>query len=175
MKNEWMVNFTDLGRADYVQNYLDNKFDMSKLRNLSSRELVARMEALKKSIKVLAKTMVAHTSLWLISAEKLKRETSIFEGNGIPFNIIGEDKSWATRVRPRLNLKTQEKCYLFLFAETEKDKTRGDRKWAEKGTTVKRRRQKCETLYCCQISETNISYRKIIENGKVLQNENWSL
>src|SRR4030095_2869950 len=50
---KWRVNFADMGRADVVQNALDGNVDMSKLRNLTSAELVSRMACLRRCINYL--------------------------------------------------------------------------------------------------------------------------
>ncbi len=154
----WYVNFTDLGRADYVQNALDGKFDMSKLRELTSRKLISRMECLKKCVKKIDGNLqiVGKTELWLISAEELENNSMTnFEGNGIPVNLIGRDKDWATRVLFKVN--AEEHCYLFVFANTITDASQQFIKWAETGNQVKRRRQMCNTLYVCQVSDSNNS------------------
>ena len=51
----WKVNFADIGRTDVVQNALDGNVDMSKLRELTSGELIARMSCLKQCIEHLPK------------------------------------------------------------------------------------------------------------------------
>lgn len=166
--NYWHVNFTDLGRADYVQNYLDNAFDMSVLRDLTTEELTSRMSALRVSIRKLKGKSVANNTLWLVSAEK--SENKSFKGNGIPANLFGKTKDWATKMQ-----FSSENCYLYVFAEIEKDRNWKRRLWAPGQTLngVKRRLIACEKLYVCQVSDTSFKSCQAIHRGNVVSEITW--
>jgi hypothetical protein len=121
---KWLVNFADMGRADVVQNALDGNLDMSRLRKLTSAELVARMACLKKCIESLPKTnfkgyksaakMVALTTWWLVSAEPVDFGKENAKGWGIPKNLVGTDTKWVT---DKANAKVNGKGYLFVVVD----------------------------------------------------------
>jgi hypothetical protein len=123
----WVVNFADMGRADVVQNALDGKVDMSKLRELTSGELISRMTCLKQTIENLPKTnfkgyrgedrMVAFTTWWLVSAEPVNFGKENAKGWGIPKNLVGSDVKWAT---DKSNAKVNGKGYLFVIVDSAK-------------------------------------------------------
>src|SRR5687768_1794653 len=123
----WVVNFADMGRADVVHNALDGNIDMSKLRKLTSGELITRMACLKQTIHNLPKThfkgykrdemMVAFTTWWLVSAEPVNFGVENAKGWGIPKNLVGQDVSWAT---DKANAKVNGKGYLFVIVDSAK-------------------------------------------------------
>ena len=162
----WKVNFTDLGRADCVQNALENKLDMSRLRKLKSNELISRMNCLKLCIDKLPKKnfeskqneskMVGYTYHWLISAEKVNWGHENAMAYGIPLNLIGKNKEWISK---KENAKISGKGYLFLFVDSVDDENKD---WADK----KRRRLGCDAIYVCQVTEQAIAWADIT-NGKV--------
>jgi hypothetical protein len=168
INGKWNVNFTDLGRADYVQNCLSGKFDMSKLRELKTAELTSRMSALKKCITSL-KSTAATTNSWLVSAEKMK--DGHFDGHGIPPTLIHYGKEWATR--PQFNVGPTENCYLLLFVDFNKDAKRQNRSWADTGVNVKRRLIKCRGIYLFQVSDSLIKGCTVMNNGSILKDINW--
>jgi len=124
---KWVVNFADMGRADVVQNALDGNVDMSKLRELTSAELISRMACLKKCIENLPKTnfkgykgadkMVALTTWWLVSAEPVNFGNENGKGWGVPANLVGSDTSWVT---DKMNAKVKGKGYLFVIVDAAK-------------------------------------------------------
>ena len=123
----WVVNFADVGRSDVVHNALDGNIDMSKLRNLTSAELISRMACLKKTIENLPKTnfkgykgedrMVAFTTWWLVSAEPVNFGSENAKGWGIPNNLVGMDTNWVT---DKTNAKVNGKGYLFVIVDSAK-------------------------------------------------------
>jgi hypothetical protein len=169
----WQVNFTDIGRADVVENTIRNGLDLSKLRNLTSKEFIARMNCLRLCIKNLPPTafegyaghgqMVAYTSLWLVSAEKVDWSKGEAEANGIPRNLVGNDRSWASR--PAAG-QISGPGYLYVFALCEKDDL-SNLQWAEPEPgpepVYKRRRLRCQHVYVCQVTERNLAWRDAIE------------
>ncbi|HEY4166038.1 MAG TPA: hypothetical protein VGM96_04655 [Reyranella sp.] len=68
------VNFANFVRSDYVSHvFEDHSFSGSPLRDVTSRELIARMDALRLCIQALPESSaeVSHTKLWLVHAEHL--------------------------------------------------------------------------------------------------------
>lgn len=163
----WKINFTDVGRADAVQNALEGKLDMSKLRDVTSAELIARMACLRLCIKKLPGfyfeenipkiKMVGNTYLWLISAEKVNWGMSDAVGHGIPVDLIGTNKEWITK---KSNAKINGAGYLFLFANSSHDSP-DQREWVD----PKRRRLDCQDLFVCQVTGKSVAWRKILEPG----------
>ncbi|MEO5905286.1 MAG: hypothetical protein ABIQ11_01070, partial [Saprospiraceae bacterium] len=104
VNNKWKINFADVGRADVVHNALDGNIDMSRLRQLTSGELISRMACLKKCIMNMPKVnfrgytkeakMVAFTRWWLISAEAVNFGSENAKGWGVPDSLVGTDTKW---------------------------------------------------------------------------------
>ncbi len=150
VEGKWKINFADLGRADVVQHALDGKVDMSKLRELTSGELIARMACLRKCIDNLPKVnfkgytgedkMVAFTRWWLISAEPVDFGKEDAQGWGIPDHLVGTDKKWVT---DKAKAKVSGKGYLYVIVDVNgKNLT-----WDGFG----RRRVDCTKMYVCQV------------------------
>jgi hypothetical protein len=172
---KWKVNFTDIGRADAVQNALEGKLDMSQLRELSSAELIARMDCLRTCIAALPlknfqskeheSKMVAYTYLWLVSAEKVFWGKNDANAYGIPASLVGQDKKW---IAEKSNAKIAGDGYLFVFADSAPD---NNREWDDES---KRRRLDCEKIYVCQVTNQPGVKNKIawteIKDGQV----NWN-
>ena len=147
---KWKINFADLGRTDVVQNALDGKVDMSKLRELTSGELISRMTCLKHCIDHLPKVnfkgytsadkMVAFTRWWLISAEAVDFGNEDAKGWGIPTNLIGADTKWVT---DKANARVSDKGYLYVIVDVNGKKVTWD--------GFGRRRVDCTALYVCQV------------------------
>lgn len=162
---KWTINFTDLGRANAVQNALEKKIDMSQLRELTSAELIARMACLRLCIQNLPDRpfresyfrdkMVGNTYLWLVSAEKANWGAEDVRAHGIPQNLVGTNKEWITK---RSNAKIKGEGYLFVFVDSAPD---GEIKyWADD----KRRRLDCLNIYVCQVTENNIAWREVLHS-----------
>jgi hypothetical protein len=150
-----VVNFTDVKRADYVVNALNNTLNMSLLRNLSSSELLQRMEGLRKCLKHLPGTSrVRNTRLWLVSAEKVSSWSAGAHGLGIPANLFGGDRRWATTPR----LRHDGGGFFYVFADTS-----GRTHLSSEGG--KRRLQLCDALYVCQVAEHGIAWVKVEGNA----------
>ena len=133
LNGKWKINFADLGRADVVQNALDGNVDMSKLRELTSTELISRMACLKKTIASLPKVnfkgytkapqMVAFTRWWMISAEPVNFGNESAQGWGVPKNLVGTDTKWVT---DKANAKVSGKGYLFVIVDVNGKKVSWD-------------------------------------------------
>ncbi len=149
---KWKINFADLGRADVVQNALDGNVDMSKLRELTSMELILRMTCLKKTIANLPKInfkgytkapqMVAFTRWWMVSAEPVDFGKENAQGWGIPKNLVGTDTKWIT---DKSNAKVSGKGYLFVIVDVNGKKV----SWDGFG----RRRVDVTKMYVVQVAE----------------------
>lgn len=159
---QWKINFTDLGRSNAVHNTLTGRLDLSQLRKLKSAELIARMECLKQCIGVLPKKnfrkefkrqITAFTYLWLVSAEEVNWGNENARALNIPMNLVGTDKTWIT---DKANAKVKGPGYLYLFANSEKDKEAKD--WMP---DLKRRRLLCEEIYICQVTTDPASPFKV--------------
>ena len=168
INGKWKVNFADVGRADVVQNALDGNVDLSKLRMLTSGELISRMACLKKCIENLPKVnfkgytkeakMVAFTRWWLISAEAVNFGEENAKGWGIPDTLVGTDTKWVT---DRSNAKVSGKGYLFVIVDV-KDKKLS---WDGFG----RRQVDVTKMYVCQVVDNEGSPQlalAIVKGGK---------
>lgn len=150
IEGKWKINFADMGRADVVQNALDGNIDMSKLRALTSGELISRMACLKRCIEHLPKKnfkgytgedkMVAFTRWWLISAEPVNFGKEDAKGWGIPNALVGADTKWVTA---KANAKVSGKGYLFVIVDVNGKKLTWD--------GFGRRRVDCTKMYVCQV------------------------
>ncbi len=163
-----MVDFTDIGRSDFVSNALAGVYDMSLLRNLTSAELIARMECLRQCIKRIdPKTIVAGTTYWLVSAESITNWEDIdfmnndhagAKGYGIPMNLVGDNKNWA--IQPQKGI--MGKGYLYVFIDAARDAKKGQEQWVDK--KGKRRVQKCRKIYVCQGSEDAVAWSEVLQS-----------
>jgi hypothetical protein len=171
---KWQVNFADMGRADVVKNALEGNVDMSKLRTLSSAELIARMACLRKCIDYLPKSnfkgytkaskMVAFTRWWLISAEPVHFGEEDAKGWGIPSTLVGTDTKWVTG---KANAKVSGKGYLYVLVDVNgKEVT-----WDGFG----RRQVDCTKMYVCQVVDQPGGSPRLavatVEDGKA----NWEI
>jgi hypothetical protein len=170
IEGKWKINFADMGRADVVQNALDGNIDMSKLRTLTSGELISRMACLKRCIEHLPKVnfkgytgedkMVAFTRWWLISAEQVNFGKEDAKGWGIPNTLVGSDTKWVTA---KANAKVSGKGYLFVIVDVNGKKL----SWDGFG----RRRVDCTKMYVCQVVDQPGGTPKLamatVKSGKV--------
>lgn len=169
------VNFTDLGRADYVANAMADgsdpgfqPFDMSKLRDLESNELIARMECLKKCVHKIQDNLksIGFTDWWLVSAEKVNWKNESPMANGIPLNLVGDNKRWIT---DKSNAMVEGHGYLFVFVLADFDGALEDVSWDQLSSHIKRRWQKCSNIRVCQVTpERGAVYTEVLD-GQV----NW--
>ncbi|HTF06096.1 MAG TPA: hypothetical protein VK826_18830 [Bacteroidia bacterium] len=173
-KDKFLVNFTELRRSDYLENLTNpqaHSFDMSRLRELNSAELVARMGALRRCIKTLPQIsfknelkddhLVAYTRMWLVSAEKVEDWKAGAKGYGIPDELFESGRSAATTAQSGI----EKQGYLYVFVDTVKEIfPDGDEdiqkayRWDKTDTSLKRRLQTCATIYVCQVSEKAVSF-----------------
>lgn len=146
------VNFTDIGRADYVRNFFSehNTMRMDALQNIKAEELIGRMGALRTCIRYLPPYVplkqVRLSELWLVSAELVPDWNLGALGHGIPKQMVGNDKLWATtsRLGP-----VSGRGMLFVFAEG----ASACRDAAGKAST--RRIASCKRVFVCQLAQTS--------------------
>ncbi len=170
VSDELHVNCADIRRVDYVKNALDDRFDASRLRNLRTEELIARMDALRRCIRAYdgppntvldphniqnehAGRIPRDSHLWLVNAEAVTDWIRPALGLGLP-----------ALLRPAFvtpNLKKGGPGYLFVFAvafgplryfvdqQTTAGQTPDPEDW-------KRVRRQCRELYVCQATETHL-------------------
>jgi hypothetical protein len=182
-KKNFVVNFTDLCKADYLENLTNPKlqgFDMSQLRELTSAELVARMEALRQCIKCLPQTsfnadladnhLVAYTRLWLVSAEKVSDWNAGAKGFGIPDDLLNGGRAAATTAQS--NIKGAG--YLYVFVNTIQEDDLENIHWDKEDAAGKRRWQTCETIYVCQVTEKAIAYCRLKGNPPDAADVTWT-
>jgi hypothetical protein len=172
---KWKVNFTDLGRADAVNNALDGKIDMSQLRKLTSTELIKRMDCLKMCIQALPQKnfreeykgkITGYTYLWLLSAEKVNWGKEDANALNIPADLVGGNKDWIIK---KENAKVNGEGYLYVFGNSAPD-TNPIKDWAP---DLKRRRLDCRQIFVCQVTNDPKATNRIawaeIKNEKI----NW--
>ena len=171
---KWQINFADMGRADVVQNALDGNMDMSKLRNLTSAELISRMTCLRRCIDALPKSnfkgyksypkMVALTRWWLISAEPVNFGKEDAKGWGIPTTLVGADTKWAT---DKSNAKVSGKGYLYVIVDVNGKKVTWD--------GFGRRRVDCTEIYVCQVADNPSGVAQLAMATIKAGEANWEL
>lgn len=154
--DQFMINFTDIGRADYVENVLNPKvgFNMSMLRYIDCKELINRIECLRKcKLKVEGKKY-RYSKLWLISAEKVADWNKGALALGVPENLAGTSKNWVTEAKKDI----QGSGYLYVFAAPvyEPNLDPKDYQWIEPKS--KRRRMAFTKLIVCQVTVDNIAW-----------------
>lgn len=153
------VNYTDIGRADYLQNLLDPAvgFDMSQLRQLSSQEIIRRMDCLRKTIKKVDRKKLWRTKLWLINAVKVEDWSRPFDPKCLPEGGIFDRIDFRTRQNDGL----EGEGYFFVLAKTGKGKTQkiGDLDPADEDQ--KRLILPCQRLWVCQVTPKALAFTKI--------------
>lgn len=175
---DFWVNYTDLASADYVENVLQHKMDMSLTRNLSGKEMLLRMDALRRCIHTLPESSfidtgnaddsigknVGSTNYWLISFEKVVDWTQGAKGYGIPKDLVGSNTSWAidrTAYKDNMLNKVTGPGYLFVFVDGLMMKTDT---WSD-NPGVKRRRVRCKSIFVCQASLDVVTWTQIPTTG----------
>lgn len=156
---QWHVNFTDLGRADYVENALHDALDMSKLRELDSQEVHHRAFCLRRCLNEISPAYIPNgaNSLWLVSAEKADWMHPA-KGYGLTKALLSQTSNgWA--VKPRAGISGPG--YLFVFAAYTPDAHSGAIRWVDHGDHTKRRRVPCEKIYVCQATKSKVAYYSI--------------
>lgn len=140
------VNFTDIGRADYIANILntDIGFDMSKLREIDSIELINRMDCLRKAVMSFDNRKVSQTKYWLVSAESVPDWKNGSNAFGIPNQLIGDSNNWAKE-----GGRLSGAGYLFVFALTRSASIKEELE----APHSKRRNQLIKCISICKVSK----------------------
>lgn len=164
--NEIQINYTDIERADYLQNLYDPKigFDASILRKLESKEIIQRMDAQRFCVKTIDKKKVWSTQLWLVSALKINNWEEEINVTCLPKNKLFD--SLDATARQCKDLKGEG--YLFVYARTVKNKKnpKGNLMAMDKDPMQKRRVIVCQDLWICQVTRKAIAYIRV-KNDKV--------
>lgn len=174
-RNEVYVNYTDIERADYLDNYHRETigFDMSKLRDLDSSELVYRMDTQRFCIKSIDKQplgtrKVWKTGLWLVNAEKVNWENPNIKC--LPdhplFNQLEINKKHSSGL--------QDEGYLYVFVLTDLPKGKQRRGELDLNDEEKKRRYlSCEEIYICQVTRNALAYVKLDLKKRQKNNNKW--
>jgi hypothetical protein len=172
---KWCVNFTDLGRADYVENAMHDRFDMSQLRKLDSSEANFRMHCLQQCIAALDYKTYPNgvNDAWLVSAEKVDWNKKA-DGFNIPKHLVNtQNNDWA--VMPQKDIKGNG--YLYVFVLFTPDADAKAKKWVvddESGkNAVKRRRIDCDEIIVCQVAQGKVRYYKITNPATPYDASKW--
>lgn len=158
------VNYTDIGRADYLQNLLDPSvgFDMSQLRELGSMEIVRRMDCLRKTIKKVDHKKLWSTKLWLINAIKVDDWSQPFDPKCLPTNGLFSQLDYKTRQNDEL----KGEGYLFVIAKTGKGHTQKIGDLDSEDKDKKRLMLPCKKLWICQVTQNALAFTQIKQGQK---------
>ncbi|WP_407264904.1 hypothetical protein R5N98_12620 [Tenacibaculum maritimum] len=149
--NTLFVNHTDIGRADYISNILNQNvgFDMSYLRELDSKELILRLDSIRAAIRSIDNDEVQKTKYWLVSAEKVENWSIGAEAKGLSEDVVLRGGNSAVF-----------KCsfdngsgYFFLFAKTKEKELSKE----IAGLNSKRRNQLVKEIVLCCVRNSDIS------------------
>jgi hypothetical protein len=172
----WNVNFTDLRRADVVQNALDNKLDFSRLSALTSKDFILRMDCLQFCIEQLPSFTIdsypkgnhvtALTHLWLVSAERVNWGNHV-NGYGIPKDLVGNSKDWITSPQ---NARVKGDGFLYVFTENATDAILTV---PEIGPTKEYKGELavCKKIFVCQVTPQNIAWKTVFPKIDSVWNE----
>lgn len=158
-KGSLMVNYTDIERADYLQNLLDPAigFDMSQLRNLKTEELIHRMDCLRSCVRKIDHKKVWKTNLWLVGAEKIDDWSKNQQIKSLPNHKLFSQLKADVRQNPKL--KGEGYLYVFVLSKNNKKEFKGI--LDEKDEAKKRRLLDVKTLWVCQVNRNYLAYTKI--------------
>ena len=120
------VNYTDIGRSDYVVNARNGQMDMQSLQGLSVKESRQRMSSMIQTLRSLPEPYQPRWSkLWLISAEAVEDWNRGAEGIGIPIDLAGTpNRDWATICKESAGTG---RGYLYIFGRmTSPSRTNAD-------------------------------------------------
>lgn len=151
------VNYADLMESDYVAHALRGDLDMSILRDLSTGELIDRMDALRHALRILPRgsRQPRYSRLWVVSAERVPDWARGASGHGLPQAVFGGNLSWAIVARPGIT-----GCgMLYVLVEP---KGSGNQVPRMSG----RRRMECRAVYLCQATKDKAAWVRLgLSNG----------
>jgi hypothetical protein len=152
VQGDLAVNFTDVGRADYVFNLLHGQgFDMSKLRGMTAEEAICRIQCMTEAIRNIDHNKnAAATKFWLVGAEKVDNWATGANAWCIPQNLLGNNNEWAKKAP----VEFKGKGYLFVFVKTIE---KGAKKVIQEfdKTDPLRRNQEVKRICICQIAKSS--------------------
>ncbi|WPU99205.1 hypothetical protein SNE26_24640 [Mucilaginibacter sp. cycad4] len=163
--DEFKVHFTDIGRADYVENLIGKSapgFNMSRLRELTCTQLVERIECLRKCKELIEGEEFRYSKYWLVSAEEVADWRTGAQAIGIPKTLVGQDKAWATISR----LPKNGSGFLYVFVDPyyEFKRTPDQYQWTHPDS--KRRLLNLKNIYVCQVTKEDLVWCVIPPTGK---------
>ncbi|MDW3195373.1 MAG: hypothetical protein R8G66_23555 [Cytophagales bacterium] len=163
-QNNLQVNYTDIGRADYLLNLLDDNigFDMSQLRNLEGQEVVRRMDCLRKTIKKVDHKKLWSTKLWLINAVKVDDWSKPFDPKCLPNEGIFSQIDYKTPQNDMLS----GKGYFFVIAKTGKGESQNIGDLDDTDEDKKRLMLPVKKMWICQITTGALAFTQIKKDQK---------
>jgi hypothetical protein len=148
-----LVNFTDVGRADYVFNAMNGCFDMSQMRALTTKTVKYRMESLSRCYRALG-CKAPYTQFWLVGFEQVTDWTAGGIGSSIARNLNGNSNNWATNCQ--LPMSSSD-GFLFLLVQTTGSPTAL--------TNSRRMEQSCDIIHIFQTDRKNIAHCILTADG----------
>lgn len=161
---QFKVNFTDIGRADYVENLINSSssgFNMELLRNLKCKDLINRIECLRKCKSSVEGNQYRYSKLWLVSAEYVNDWALGAKASGIPIELIGKDKTWIQR--PQKKIAGSGYLYVFVSPVYEHKRRPENYQWID--AESKRRYLNIINVIACQVTKDAITWCKIPPGG----------
>lgn len=145
------VNFADINASDYVVNARDSRMNVAVLQDLTTGELIARMDALRRCIGCLpGGGSPRHSRLWLVSAEGVGNWNAGAAGWGLPADLFHGSVRWATVSR----LSHAGSGFLYVFADVRRE-SRPDPLMPARHT------QYCDFLYVCQVGGGRVAWVRL--------------
>lgn len=157
------INFTDIGRADYLQNIQDPNigFDLSKVRDLEAPELVHRMDCYRSCIRKIDHKQAWRTKLWLVGAEKVDDWSKTQNFRCLPkggiFDQIDFNKPQTS------DLNGEGYFYVVIKPSGLTNKYKGE--LDPKDERGKRLIVPCSRVWLCQVTRDTLAYLQI-KKGK---------
>lgn len=146
--NEEFVNYADIARSDYTRGAWEGKMHMDLLKNITTSQLIKRMEALRKCILDLLEPSndnIVTTNLWLVSFQE------IFD--------------WQSRT-DKLDNELSGKGFAFVFILPISGVSVPD------GNDIKRLKRKVAKKFVCHLSESISAVQEDDKQPFVIENSN---
>ena len=156
----YRINFTDIGKPDYVQNALNGQFDMSLMRKLTTAEVKRRMYCLKQCYDSIGNS---DKNLWLVAAEKIDKLTDSNIGSSLPPDFIDQ-----TLLRQQCTTLQGSPFYLYLLCTYDPKKDE-----IEKIKNSKRMLQTCQRLHLCLVNQSKLVMYTLDQSTE--NNSAWTL
>ncbi|GAB5525620.1 MAG: hypothetical protein Roseis2KO_34920 [Roseivirga sp.] len=165
------INYTDIGRADYLQNVQDPQigFDLSRVRDLEAPELIHRMDCFRNCIRQIDNKKVWRTKLWLVGAEKVEDWSQQQNFQCLPKEGIFNTVAFNT-AQTNL-LKGAGYFYVIIKADDLSSKYKGE--LDPKDELGKRLTLPCAKVWLCQVTRDALAYYQI-KKGKA-KPDKWTI